>query len=834
MGDSVGVWGAPARRIPAAYAAAGRRAVRVTLVAAAGFYFFRYGLGRPVAATYALFAVVALGGLSRIPGTGRQRAATVARALPVCWLLVIVGTYLSVATWSAVLGMLLVGFALAFSAVGGPRPAGTAPGLQLLYMLPSFPPYDPGSLGDRLIGTTVGLALFVAAEALIFPEPCPPSYRARGADAARTAAHCATLLAAPPYALTGADVSAAGQAGQALRALTVPEADRPAGPGVRERALAHTGLATRTLLTRLALLPAVPGVRPGPEVSAVLGAVARLAEATAACLRGGPSPVTPYENLVAARAHLSALSAGPTATSAADGTAPAAHPAAGTVPAAHRAAEETTPAAHGGAPAAHRSAHGGAPAVHCASDGSAPAACFSPAVLRRHAAVLEIADAALAMGTAADLAARGRHAPMEVAPGRFWYATARAPVLWWHRLRGHAGRRSVFFQNAVRLALALTAARLVAGVDTLPHGFWATLATLTLTRTTMDDTWSTIRRALAGTLAGALLTAGILILAGPHTAVYAAVLPVWMLFAFTVGPVRGVGWAQGLFTVLVALVFAQLAPPTWQLAEVRVLNVLIGSAIGVVFGLLAWPRGAHDELRRTAAELLRRAAEIVVATSASVAGGGAPAAGRADAGGGASAGGRAGAAGRVGAAVWAEVVGRAGPGLSGVAGHRSLQHVVVLAESAYAQFQSEPVPFGGTARGPAPSAVDWQATLITGHHTLWGADRLLTPPQSRLGAAAAESLDALGARVAARMLLISAALDPGDDTPAASLPLIDVSPTEFAAEPPGAPRLYYATMSWLDALLSDLARIARGSPAVQASPEPEGSPEPQRGPGGGG
>ncbi|MCZ0984854.1 hypothetical protein O1M54_02460 [Streptomyces diastatochromogenes] len=35
--------------------------------------------------------------------------------------------------------MFVVGFALAFSAIGGPRPAGAAPGLQLLYILPSFP-----------------------------------------------------------------------------------------------------------------------------------------------------------------------------------------------------------------------------------------------------------------------------------------------------------------------------------------------------------------------------------------------------------------------------------------------------------------------------------------------------------------------------------------------------------------------------------------------------------------------------------------------------------------------------------------------------------------------
>ncbi|MEV6833973.1 FUSC family protein [Streptomyces sp. NPDC051133] len=721
------------RRLPADYAASGRRAVRVTLVAAAGFYLFRYGLDRPVAATYALFAAVALGGLSRIPGTGRQRAALVLRLVPVCWVLVVAGTYLSVRTWSAVLGMLAVGFTLAFSAVGGPGPAGAAPGLQLLYILPSFPPYAPDTLDDRLIGTTTGLALFIAVEALVFPEPSPPPYRERAAHAAGIAARCATRLAAPPHALTDAEIRVAHETGTSLRSLMVPEAERPAGPGVRDRALAHTGLATRALLSRLAQLPAAPDGRPGPEVTAVLSAVARLATATGDCLRAGPSPAAEVEELVGARARLSAASAGP-------------------------------------------------------AQPDSPAPAYPPPVLRRHAAVLEIADAALAMGAASDLAVRGRHAEAEIPLGRFWYATAWAPTLWWHRVRGHTERRSVFFQNAIRLALALTAARLVAGVDTLPHGFWATLATLTLTRTTVDETWSTIRRALTGTLAGALLTAGVLALVGPHTNVYAVVLPLWMLFAFTVGPVKGVGWAQGMFTVLVALVFAQLAPPTWRLAEVRMLDVLVGSAIGAVFGLLAWPRGAHDELRHAAAELLRRAAEIVVATGASVAGGGAVVAS------------------------------------SGAPRHRSLQHAVVLAESAYAQFQSEPHSFGGPAHGAALRAVDWQATLMAGHHTLWGSDRLLKPPLTGMGPVAAESVNELGERVAGRMLLVSAALDPSGDTPTGQVPLIDPTLDGFGTEPPGAPRLYYATVSWLDSLMADMTRIARGGPG------PDGAPRPPRPP----
>ncbi|MEU3316059.1 FUSC family protein [Streptomyces sp. NPDC006662] len=715
--------GVPARWLPAAYRAPAVRAVRVALVAVTGFYLFLYGFGSPVAATYALFSAVALAGLSRIPGTGPQRAATVLRLVPVCWLLVAVGTWLSVRTWSAVAGMLVVGFALAFAAVGGPRPAGAGPGLQLLYILPSFPPYDPGSLGVRLIGTTTGLALLVLAERYLFPEPAPPPYRELAARAADTAAQCARELATPPYALTRARAERALCDGTALRPLHVPEADRPAGPGVRERALTHTGLAARALLGRLAALPGGP---PGgaPEV---LAGVRRLAERTAADLRlrADPGPGDAYGELAAARARLAA----------------------------------------------------------------APCGSAAPSVLRRDAAVLEVADAALTLATAASLAVHGRAAADRVRPGRFWYARTPVPLLWWHRILGHAGRRSVFFQNAVRIGLALAAARLVAGVDTLPHGFWAMLATLSLTRTTVGETWSTIRLALAGTFAGALFTAGVLTAVGPHTAVYAVLLPAWMLFAFTVGPVRGVGWAQGLFTVLVAMVFAQLAPATWRLAGVRMLDVLVGSLIGGAIGLLAWPRGAHDELGRAAAGLLRRAAEIVVATSASVAAGGAGPA----------------------------VAGAAGPSAADAGGYRSLRRALILAESAYAQFQSEPVRFGAAA--PRPAGPDWQAALMAGHHTLWGADRLTCAPDppppgcaaeapaAPLGPEPAEALTRFGDRVAGRMLLVSAHLDPGGDTPPVPFPLRDPADGGRAAEPPGAPRRSYAAVSWLDSLMADLERI---------------------------
>src|SRR5690242_5669382 len=139
-----------------------RRAARVTVVACLGFYACRYGLGNRVMAPYALFGAVALGMLAQIPGSPAQRARTLLAVLPVGYVLVTAGTLLSVSNWTAAAGMFVLGFLVSYVGVGGPRLVGLATGLQLLYILPCFPPYNPGSLGYRLAGLTIAVLLLAA------------------------------------------------------------------------------------------------------------------------------------------------------------------------------------------------------------------------------------------------------------------------------------------------------------------------------------------------------------------------------------------------------------------------------------------------------------------------------------------------------------------------------------------------------------------------------------------------------------------------------------------------------------------------------------------------
>ena len=73
-----------------------------------------------------------------------------------------------------------------------------------------------------------------------------------------------------------------------------------------------------------------------------------------------------------------------------------------------------------------------------------------------------------------------------------------------------------------------------------------------------------------------MIAALVLALAGTDAAVYEVAFPFVMFFALAVGPIAGLVAGQALFTLLVALLFAQMAPVSWRLAEVRVLDVVLG------------------------------------------------------------------------------------------------------------------------------------------------------------------------------------------------------------------------------------------------------------------
>ncbi|MGW3990022.1 FUSC family protein [Streptomyces sp. NPDC004830] len=702
---------------------AGRRALRVTAASAVGFYPALHLWDQPVAAIYALFAPIAFGVLSPNPGSGRRRAGTVLRVLPAAAALVALGTVLAVSTWSAVAGMLVVGFVLTFGTTFGPRPAGTAPGLELFYILACFPPYAPDTLPQRLAGLAVGMVLLALGELLLLPDPAETSYRERVADALAYAARAAGHLVGGATEPVGA--AGLRQAGRDLRLSRLPPAIRPTGPGRKDRALAHAGAATRRLLDQLATLSGLPATGADPASDALLRGVAAGCLETAQALRR-VRPASGPERLEEMIAHFLAVRGAPP--------------------------EVRTPSAH--------------------------------ALLRRQSTVLTIAVSAVTARTAVALAADGRTPVQGLPREQFWYARTGAVRLWLIRATGHLTRRSVVFQNAWRVALGLALARLVAGSLDLPHGFWVLLSVLTLGRTTAVATWSVARSAAVGTLVGAFAAGLLVVGAGGSDEVYAYLLVPMMLVAFTVGPVEGPAWAQGLFTLVVATAFAQLAPVTWRLAEARLVDVLTGSAIGLLCGLLAWPAGARAEVRHSVGVLLRTTAPLVGATAGAATTGPVPGAAR-------------------------ELADQA---------LRLTRHRLRIAEGAYAQYRTEPPP-RAEADGP-----DWLAALNYGARVLVGAYWLpRTGEGVRLPPVARDWVTRACGEVEA------AARQVADFPPQPEEVRFTPLPSEVAAAVP--PRLLPPLIdveAWLSALAADLhattghRRSAPGAPDGRAAAGPAG------------
>ncbi|WP_329237850.1 FUSC family protein [Streptomyces sp. NBC_01460] len=626
-----------------------RRSLRVTLAASAGFYPLRYAADLPVAALYALFAPIAVGLLSAIPGSGRQQAFVTLRALPPALVLATLGTLVAVDTWAATGGMLVVGFLLAFATVAGPRPAGAAPGLQLFYILACFPPYAPETLGERLAGLVLGMLLLAAGEVLL-PDPSVASYRERLANALGTASRAAAAGEVSPEHLR--------ESGSRMRLSHIPPSERPAGAGRADRALEQGGRSVRRLLDQLATLSEASPVSPDPVSTTLIRKVAETCDSCAHSLRTGCRPPAPGELERAMR---------------------------------HFQTERRARTRSGAA-------------------GPTP----SKAVLRRQSRVLALAESARIVEVTVDIAANGRPGEPPAPAELFWYAELSTPRLWARRALGNVTLRSVLFQNAVRTALGLAAARLVAGSLDLDHGFWVLLAVLTLGRTTVGETWQAVRRAVAGNAVGALVAGALLTGIGPHTDVYAALLAPAMLVGFSVGPMLGIACTQGLFTLVVATAFAQIAPATWRLSEARIIDVATGSAIGLLCGLLAWPAGARREVRRAMAALLRACGGLVPPT--------------------------------------AEVLVNPVPGSRAVPGTLPTLHRLRLAEAAYAQYRTE------ARTTPGSAEPDWHAVLMVANHVLQGAHRLprfgLRPssgpsgPAATWARAAATGLDADANRIA--------------------------------------------------------------------------------------
>ncbi|GAA5193849.1 FUSC family protein [Rugosimonospora acidiphila] len=544
------------------------RSVRLTIVTVPGYYVCLYGLDDAILATYVVFGVISAGLFIELPGRPSSRARALLAAIPAAWALLSLATALDIRTLWAVAATLVIGFSVAFFGVGGPRLVGLAAGLQLFFIVAVFPAQHANALPSRLIGATVGVGLVAAAEVLLWPEPTPVPYERRLAEAVAAVADllnaCGNVLAGRP----GGREELARQRDRAARAVEVTRiagfrrTERPTSASRHDRGLRDAAATTREVAEQVWRFGSRPELRDHVD-DAMAGWMRRYAES----MRRSSRRLTGQR------------------------------PAGGDEP------DPRVPELEPGT--------GGPPER---SEFHRLRLWTSLRTLGEH-----VEGVGMAVGVALGEPPWFEGESRPGGSGAFWYAGHNDVALFWRQLRAHLTPRSVYFQGALRLAVALAAARLVAAELRLSHGLWVLLGTLTVMRTSAFNTRTTLVSAAFGTVIGAVIT-GVLLRFASGPVPFSFEFLGATLLSYAVVPMLGMIWGQAALTIMITLVFAQLAPANVGLARVRLIDVAIGGAIGVAAGLLLWPRGAGGELRRRVGSYLRAGADLIEETVAVVAG----------------------------------------------------------------------------------------------------------------------------------------------------------------------------------------------------------------------
>ena len=538
--------------VPSARATAFRKGVRAAIALPGALALVDAVTGDEEAALFAAFATFALVAMADFGGPRRARATAYVTATIAGAVLVTVGTLVSDEPVVAGIVGLVVGFVLMQTAAFGGAWAAGMFVTALSYVLAATFVGTVDDLPSRVLGWGFGGVAATALALLLLPVYERPELWNAAA---------AALRACADYVRSGGSDASRATARDAVTRLHRDYAAapyRPSGPAVRDRAF----VALMEGLDRLVSLePEAVGGPTDDAGSQLRDASASLLDAAAARIE---DPEAPDPELVAL----------------------------------DRARQE------------HRVALG-TWATTAVRDGTP-----SDDVLRglegawwtrvvSFMAIALAADVVIGMGATPldhDLATT-LETPIEEQRGRM--ARLRRVV------RANLDPGSVRFQNAVRTAVAVGGAVLLAGVLTIDHGFWVGLATLSVLRSNALATGRTAAQAIGGTLLGFLVVLALFGIfdAGPTeewivmpiAAFGAAYAP--SAISFVVG--------QASFTVAIVLLFDMIEPEGWRTGLVRVEDIAIGAAVSLVVGLLLWPRGARGLLRSVLGAHLRADADYL-------------------------------------------------------------------------------------------------------------------------------------------------------------------------------------------------------------------------------
>jgi uncharacterized membrane protein YccC len=165
------------------------------------------------------------------------------------------------------------------------------------------------------------------------------------------------------------------------------------------------------------------------------------------------------------------------------------------------------------------------------------------------------------------------------------------------KLRGELRTDSVFFRHAIRSAIAVAAAIAAAHYLDLHHGIWLPITVVVIMRPSLGGTIRHGWRRVLGTVLGAGAGIGLLITLGAHLHVIIPLALFLFLLTFFLKNHNYTLFVVAL-TATVVIILGLIMPMGWKMGLVRIMDTLIGAAIGLGAAFLIWPQKARASLQK--------------------------------------------------------------------------------------------------------------------------------------------------------------------------------------------------------------------------------------------
>ena len=163
--------------------------------------------------------------------------------------------------------------------------------------------------------------------------------------------------------------------------------------------------------------------------------------------------------------------------------------------------------------------------------------------------------------------------------------------------------RSPIFKHSLRLGV-VTMIGFGAGIlFSVQNPYWILLTLIVIMRPTFGLTKTRSRQRTIGTLIGAVLAVGIVLIT-QNTTIYAILAIVSLVIAFSMIQ-RNFKAAATFVTLFVVFIYALLQPDIFSVIQYRVLDTIIGAGLATLGNLLLWPAWEVQGIQNTLLETIK-------------------------------------------------------------------------------------------------------------------------------------------------------------------------------------------------------------------------------------